>query len=206
MFDVADGRTSDSLVQPPPELSQHERTMMNGLQVSTRHLEYIREHTPLTTFPALMSLLQKQRCFYSKLFVWWPAESLWCPVGWQWRSWILSPPAAESHHSDLCPRPKLPAALCGPDSFNSAVPYLPTSTVSKRLLKTKVILEATVYTPHITLGLCCYNLLALCGVLLPLILSVFGWRQRQVWECVVTRRKSPHVAKEEILEASWKHK
>lgn len=39
--------------------------------------------------------------------------------------------------------------------------------------------------------------------LAPLTLSVLSWRHRQLWECVVMRRKSPQMAKEEILEASW---
>lgn len=40
--------------------------------------------------------------------------------------------------------------------------------------------------------------------ILPLTLSMFSWRQRKVWECVVMRRKSLQTAKEEMLEASWK--
>lgn len=135
-----DGRVSNSPVQPLPELSQHQRSMMNGLQVPTRHLDKhtkIHQRTHTSKYLIIRKCLEMWHCSAGVVFTQervkdsdtsvkcvfnWPAESLWCLVGPQWRSWILSPPAAASRHSDLHLRPKPPAALWGRRPFNSAAP------------------------------------------------------------------------------------
>ena len=180
---------------------------MHSLQVPTRHLDtnkQIRHYT--CTFKFVIEgfcIHMKTMCAATGFTgdtvkvatceseLNWPVESLWCPEAPQWRSSIPSPPDAASRHSDLRPRTRPPAALWQQRSFESAAIGSLTECVQSLTLNLNIL--KTPWT-------CSLRVFAST---LPLTVRALRWRQRQVWECVVMRRKSLQTAKEETLEASW---